>query len=153
MMDELEGSKQSGVFTISPGRDLYGELTLAGPKSRLYLRDKNFFSAHAIPDGCLKGVLHNLTKVTLIGCLSPGPGTVSYGDERYHFADLFPHYVIYGHQHIGPDEKKIAGTQFVVDDATTLFYDFDAFGFVLDAGQFIEPIIRAREKAFSRQIK
>jgi len=153
MMDELEGSKQIGTFTVSPGRDLHGELTLAGPKTSLYLRDKNFFSTDFVPDHCLKGILHDLNKVTLIDCISPGPGTAYYGAESYHFAEIFPHYVIYGGHHIGPKEKKITEVQFVIDDASTLFYDFDAFGHVIDAGQFIEPIISAREKAFNRQIK
>jgi len=152
-MDDLEGSKQSGTFTVSPGRDLHGELTLAGSKTSLYLRDKNFFSTDFVPDHCLKGVLHDLKKVTLIDCISPGPGTASYGAESYHFADIFPHYVIYGDHHLGPHEKKITEVHFVIDDATTLFYDFDAFGLVMDAGQFIGPIITAREKAFNRQIK
>ncbi len=101
MMDELEGSKQSGTFTVSPGRDLHGELTLAGPKTLLYLRDKNFFSTDFVPDNCLKGILHDFKKVTLIDCISPGPGTASYGAESYHFADIFPHYVVYGDHHLG----------------------------------------------------
>ena len=42
---------------------------------------------------------------------------------------------------------------FVIDDADTLFYDFDAFGHVLNAAQFIGPIIDAREKAYNRTIK
>ena len=37
-MDDLEQSKQSGTFTISPGKDIYGDLTLAGPNTSLYLR-------------------------------------------------------------------------------------------------------------------
>jgi hypothetical protein len=40
---------------------------------------------------------------------------------------------------------------FVVDDATTLFYDFDAFGSVLDARPFIEQIAHAN--ALPREIK
>jgi hypothetical protein len=152
MAPELEASKQSGTFSISPGRDLHGELTLAGPKTSLYLRDKEFFSTDFVPDGSLKGILHDLTRVTLIGCVSPGPGTAHYGTESYHFGEIFPHYVIYG-GHVGPQEERITEVQFVMDDASTLFYGFDAFGQVMDAGQFIGPIITAREKAFNRQIK
>jgi len=152
MMKELEGAKQVGTFTVSPGRDLHGELTLAGSKTSLYLRDKEFFPID-FPDRCLKGVLHDLKRVTLLGCISPGTGTASYGSEGYHFAEVFPYFAIYGNQHIGPQEKKIMAVDFVIDDADTLFYDFDAFGHVLDAGQFIGPIIDARERAYKRTIK
>jgi hypothetical protein len=151
MMKELEGTKQVGTFAVSC-RDLHGELTLAASKTSLYLRDKDFFPTD-FPDRCLKGVLHDLKRVTLLGCLSSGPGTASYGSERYHFAEVFPHFVVYGNQHIGPQEKKIMAIDFVIDDADTLFYDFDAFGHVLNAAQFIEPIIDAREKAYKRAIK
>lgn len=152
MMKELEGAKQVGTFTVSPGRDLHGELTLAGSKTLLYLRDKEFFPTE-FPDRCLKGVLHDLRRVSLLGCISPGPGTASYGSEGYRFAEVFPHVVIYGNQHIGPQEKKIMAVDFVIDDADTMFYDFDAFGHVLNATQFIGPIVAAREKAYERPIK
>jgi hypothetical protein len=152
MMNELEGSKQSGTFTIALGNELYGELTLAGSKTSLHLRDESFFSPNT-PDRSLKGVLHDLRKVTLVDCISPGTGTASYGTERYHFADIFPHYVIYGDDHVTPNDRKITEVQLVVDDASTLFYDFDAFGNVTDAAQFIGPIIDAREKAYNRKIK
>ena len=89
----------------------------------------------------------------MIYCISPGTGTASYGTERYHFADIFPHYVIYGYDHIGPSDKKITEAHLVIDDASILFYDFDAFGNVTNAAQFIGPIINAREKAYNRKIK
>jgi hypothetical protein len=57
MMKELAGDKQVGTFSVSTGRDLHGELTLAGSKTSLYLRDKEFFST-GFADRCVKGVLH-----------------------------------------------------------------------------------------------
>jgi hypothetical protein len=35
-MEKLEGMKQAGTFGISPGREIYGELSLAGRKSRVF---------------------------------------------------------------------------------------------------------------------
>lgn len=152
MMDELEGSKQTGRFTISPGTDVYGELTLAGAKTSLYLHDKEFFNTHAIPGQCIKGVLHDLTKISLIQCITTsGTGSGRRGDESYHFANIFPHFVAYGDHHIDPNEKTITEVRFVVDDATTLFYDFDAFGILLDAKPYIEQIAHAN--ALPREIK
>ena len=51
------------------GTDIYGELTLAGAKTSLYLQDKEDFNTHAIPDQCVKGILHDLTKITLMQSL------------------------------------------------------------------------------------
>lgn len=152
MMNELEQSKQAGTFTISPGRDVYGELTFAGRNTSLYLRDKEFFNANTILGQCVKGVLHDLTKVTLIECITTsGLGSACRGEERYSFASIFPHYVVHGDCHIIPDDKTITEIHFVVDDASTLFYDFDAFGTLIDARPFIEQIVQAN--GLEREIK
>jgi hypothetical protein len=144
-MDELEQSKQAGTFTISPGKDVYGELTLAGRNTSLYLRDNEYFDTSAMPGQCVKGILHDLTKVTLIQCITKeGLGSARRGDKTYHFASIFPHYVIHGDHHIAPDNKTITEIHFVVDDASTLFYDFDAFGSLIDARPFIEQIVHAK---------
>ena len=56
MINNLKKSKQAGTFTLSPGRDIYGELTLDGPNTSLYLQDKDHFDMQAIPDECVVGV-------------------------------------------------------------------------------------------------
>jgi hypothetical protein len=153
VMDKLEGSKRFGKFTLAPDKEIHGELTLLRAKTSLYLHDKDEFSTHAIPNRYIKGVLHDLTKVSLIECVTTsGPGHAARGGEEYHFASLFPHFVVYGDSHIAPNEKTIAKVHFAVDDATTLFYDFDAFGVLLDARPFIEEIAGANAKAVGRKI-
>ena len=92
----------------------------------------------------MKGIFHDLTKVTLLQCITSScPGSSIRGEQRNYFANIFPHYVIHGDHYVDPVEKKIAAVQFVVDDATTLFYDFDAFGSLIDARPFIEQIVQA----------
>jgi hypothetical protein len=51
-------SKRAGTFTISPGNDVNGELTLARARTSLYLEDKEFF--HTIGISYIKGVLRDL---------------------------------------------------------------------------------------------
>jgi hypothetical protein len=131
-MKGLEGVKQIGKFRLAPaGKDLHGELTLAGSNTSIYLQDGEFFEAFPKPSRCITGILLDLTRVTLINCITKsGTGSGSRGAERDHFATLFPHYVLYGDRYIDPDEAMVTAVEFVVDDATTLFY---AFGSVLDA--------------------
>src|SRR5580704_1450133 len=49
--------------------------------------------------------------------------------DRYHFAEIVPHYVVRGDRHIDPNEEIIDEIWFVLDDATTLCCEFNAFGF------------------------
>ena len=123
---------------------MHGEITLDGPKSSLYLHDKEYFHTTIIPNDCITGTLHDLTKVSLLKCLvTAGTGHVSRGEEIYCFAEIFPHFVLYGDRHISPTEKIITEIAFEIDDAGTLLYDFGAFGRVIDARPFIEQIVSA----------
>jgi len=145
MFDELKGGKRAGTFTIFPDKTVYGELTYAGPRTSLYLRDSTYFDTHPIAGGCLKGTLHDLTKVTLLHCLTArAPASVSSGTETYYYAKVFPHFVVHGDRHLTNDEKVITGVQFLVDDSSTLFYDLDAFGTLIDARPLIAEVVRAK---------
>ncbi len=141
-MGDLEEAERAGIFTICPGKDIYGELTFAGPSTSLYLRDNEYFDTQGIPGQCLKGTLHDLTKVTLLHCITKSAGSATHGKERYWFASIFPHFVLHGDRQITHDEKTIIEVHFVMDDASVLFYDFDAFGSLIDARPFIEQIVR-----------
>jgi len=153
-VDDLRKSKNAGRFTLAPGKEIYGELTLAGAETLLYLYDRQEFETHAGPHQCITGVLHDLTKVSLLKCITPlVPVHGGRLGEEYYFADAFPHFVISGDRFLEPSEKAISKLHFVVDDATTLFYDFDAFGIVLDSSQFIDQIAAANGKVAGRTIE
>jgi hypothetical protein len=64
--------------------------------------------------------------------------------------ELFPHFVASGDRFIAPDEASIDSVSFSFGDAAILFYDFDAFGYVIDAKPFIETIAHANK--LSREI-
>jgi hypothetical protein len=145
-MGTAEGFTKSGKFSVAPDRQVYGELRVAGKETSLYLRDDTFFDTHSVPDGCFTGTLYDLTKVTLIQCVTiEGPGSGSRDGDQYHYAKLFPHFVLEGRRHIEPTGRGIVESRFVIEDATALFYDFDAFGTVIDAIPHIERIATANK--------
>lgn len=151
MANEVVFSK-FGKFTISPGREVSGELRVAGRKTSLYLRDDEIFDPRAIPDGCLVGTLHDLTKVTMVQCICPGAGSSSRGAERYWFANLFPHYVLEGHSHLNPNENNIEDITLVIEDVTSVFHDFDAFSLTLRADPHLAQIVEDQAKKLNREI-
>jgi hypothetical protein len=146
-MESFEGFRKSGTFTVAAGTEVQGDLILKGPKTALDLYAKDFFSTHGIQEGCILGILHDRTKVSLIDCITTqGPGSGSRGDERYHFSTVFPHFVIFGEEHITATDKKITNMSFHVEDADSLFYDFDAFGQAIDAKPHMAKIIEERRE-------
>src|SRR5208283_956950 len=105
-MRATEGFTKFGKFSIAPDRQVYGELRVAGKETSLYLRDDAFFDTHSVPDGCVTGTLSDLTKVTLIQCVTiQGSGSGSCDGEKYHFTKLFPHFVLEGQRHIGSNDR------------------------------------------------
>lgn len=141
-MKFFKGLRKSGTFNVTLGKEVQGELIFEGPKTTLDLFSKDFFSTHTLQDGCILGVLHDLTKVSLIDCITTqGPGHGSRGGEHYQFASLFPHLVIVGSEHITSADRRIAAVSFHVNDAENLFYDFNAFGQVIDAKPHIEKLL------------
>jgi hypothetical protein len=68
---------------------------------------------------------------------------VAHGTDLYYYADLFPHFVISGDDHLDPKARVISAVEFLIDDANVLFADVDAFGRVFDARPYIEQIANA----------
>ncbi len=143
-MTNTETFTKFGKFVIDSGKELFGELRVAGKDSQLYLRNDERFDPHVSSEGCVTGVLHDLTKVTLLKCINlTGVGYSSRNDEIYYDAKIFPHFVLEGQRHLGADERTISKVTFELEDGTNLFYDFDAFGSVIDARPHIDRIATA----------
>jgi len=140
MADRSENA-QIGNFDLGDGVELIGELKLAGPKTTLSLHSTEFFDPRSCPDGYIRGSLHDHSKVSLIGCISTEAGTLSTAEGKSHFATVFPHFVLSGRRHLAPQESAISCIHFTIDDATTIFYDFDAFGLVVDARPLIRQVV------------
>jgi hypothetical protein len=151
-MSEISGKTQAGTFHVD-GREIYGELVVDGTNSSLRLRDEAEFNNRAMSDLCIHGTLHDLVKVSLFGCISAGVGHAARQEQRYYFAEDFPHHVISGPQHLKPTDETISAIHFVIDDATTLFYDFDAFAKVLRPNEHIETIAQANREIIRRDVK
>jgi hypothetical protein len=143
-MTKPETFTKFGKFVIDSGKELFGELHVAGRDSLLYLRDDERFDPHVTSEGCITGVLQDLTKVTLLDCINlTGVGYSSRNNEIYYDAKIFPHFVPEGERNLGANEEIISRIIFKLEDGTDLFYDFDAFGSVIDARPHIDRIATA----------
>ncbi len=128
-MQSLEGFRKSGVFTVGSAPGLAGDLALDGESTSLDLHSKEFFTTGDLPNGCILGALHDLTKVSLHGCITTeGPGRGGNGTEEYHFSKVFPHFVLFGCQHLKPGSAEVTHVSFSVSDGYVIFNDFAAFG-------------------------
>lgn len=151
-MEDLEKQTFAGMFTLSPGRKVRGELVLAGTQSFLYLWDDSFIGyerdeEHRGYAKFIKGVSNDLNKVSLIDCLDLGSGGTNRffpEEETIHNARFLPGYAVFGNDHISPDEKTIIETSLVIEDEAAFFCDPNAFGVMRTPSQsLVKRILRS----------
>ncbi|WCM28145.1 hypothetical protein NDN01_04255 [Sphingomonas sp. QA11] len=152
-MSEIEeGVKLSGVFEIG-GRAILGDLTISRGATILYLHDAEFFDLKMSDLACIRGTLHDRKKVTLLwSTLRSGPGSATYYGDRYTFYEVMPGYVVFGAHHLDVAKPSIDQITFHVDDAESIFYDFDAFGHVIHPTEVIDVVVEANERLIDRKI-
>ena len=134
-----------GKYTMPDGQILVGELRLKGPDTRLKVHSENFLHFPR-ETSSITGVSYAGDHISLIDCISQAEGHTSFGNGRatLHYAEVFPHFVAIGERHLDPGNACIAGIHFTATDLTSLFYDFDAFGTVIDSKAVIDAVLEER---------
>jgi hypothetical protein len=136
-----EHAQIQATFHLPDDREAIGQLLVNGPNSRLKLTSRS-----TLPD--LRKIQHlcgttlDLQKVTCIDCLplsQNSPFNVNRG--TYYCAEVFPHFVAVGNEHIDPDFASVYSISFTVDDLSSLFHDFVAFGRVTDAMPLMDSVL------------
>ncbi|WSG95382.1 hypothetical protein U8P76_23740 [Rhizobium johnstonii] len=141
-----------GEFDLA-GESIFGELTASGLDTNLYLQREKYFSPAAHNSRTIYGSLQDKRAVTLIDCnLPPTAGSSHSKKGSYRFANIFPHYVIFGDAHLNPEEPVVSRISWYLDDIDLAFYDFDAFGTALNPEKFIFDIVADHEKFVDRKI-
>jgi hypothetical protein len=130
-----------GTYNLADGRSVVGELRLKGANTLLKLHSDQDF-VPILPGANIEGVAYTGERLTLIDCHSPGSGhTYFKGQPLVYHTDVFPHYVAVGRRHLKPDEPVVRAIHFTTTDLATLFYDFDAFGHVIDPKPVIDLVL------------
>ncbi|MFB0948438.1 MAG: hypothetical protein QMB48_00235 [Burkholderiaceae bacterium] len=132
-----------GTFTLDNDQFVVGELKLKGAETLLKLHSDKLLQMpeHDVP---LNGITYGGDFVTLVDCVSSGIGERHKGQITRYYADVFPHYVALGKQHLDPINPCIKEIHFSITDITTLFYDFDAFGTLINPNPIIDSVLQER---------
>lgn len=137
-MDKGTNSGRLGTFTIGSVQTP-GLLVLNGQDS--YLRMYSDVRLHGSEAGKQTvGTLHDGTNVSLIKCVPTRLINSLRNGKPHSELEVFPNYVVEGSIHIDAVEASIRSITVFAEDATSLFYDFDAFGSVLTPGPVIQDI-------------
>jgi hypothetical protein len=146
---------KTGRFSISPNRTVAGELQIAGPQSSVLLRDDEALILGSGREPWITGSLYNQTEITLIDCiqLSATSHKVTGRVAQTHSLTLFPHFIVEGRVHLDPRKPTIRALSFTFEDAASLFYDFDAFGALIEATPYIQSITDITARKIGRPIR
>ena len=144
-----------GTFTLGK-LELVGELVLDLERTSLRLfyesptESPYGFHSFGGPDALnhIVGTLHDGRQVTLIDCIPQGTQSRVGGKT---VLTIFPHFVIHGASHIDAQLPSITRLIFEIEDAATLFYDFDAFSVTWsDARPLVQALIENRRASLAR---
>ena len=129
----------TGKFTFPSVGEARGKLALDGTRSSLQVWSEDndltpiWYEEMHRDVGSIKGTLDDQNKVSLINCLTQGKEfPTTRGEIVVHKASFFPHYVVFGDQHISHEEETVTEVRFVIEDGNVLFHDPDAFGGITD---------------------
>lgn len=140
---KMTSGRLFGRFALG-GREVIGDVQLDGSNTLVRISDTARFELARPRIPCLHGLSIDFQKISLIDCVPvSGPETGErYGEPTCSWT-LFPHFVTVGDCHVEVHEPVIKHVRIFLSDATALFYDFLAFGTLLDAKPHIEAIARA----------
>lgn len=128
----------SGVFTTPDAQEVFGDLHLKGRRTTLRLHLKRELPSFPAST-TINGELGDLRKVSCLDCVVGSAGSRYQGDAgRYHYAEIFPHFVTIGDRHFAPGEPSIRAVHFTTPDLPSIFYDFRTFGHILASKSSIE---------------
>lgn len=148
---QYETDNLTGTFRLENGRTVFGSLCVRGEVSKVSLFADTEFPPIPEDYTYLTGDLHDGRLATLFRCtLERIERRSTNPDRSKHSAQLFPHFVALGCQHIPPLAPCISQISFAMRDASSVFYDFDAFSRVLDPTPFVTLL--ANDKAQFRHI-
>ena len=149
MADRSRGS-HIGKFTFPDGYTCSGEIEIAGKDSSIHLYSDEVFLPGSQP--FVHAVMLNGKKASFFNCIREGATTGNKDAGVSASVRLFPHFVLSGDVHLVPEENCILGVNLSFDDASTLFYDFDAFSTVLRPKQFIQQLIDSNKPEVNRAV-
>jgi hypothetical protein len=153
-VQSFHGKKLLADFDVGPNGQVYGEISLdrAGTVVSLFSKGEFDWNRLRTPGAVLRGVLHDGTKVTVFGCALQQHRFPRSEDGSCGRTRMLADFVAFGSEHLAPDQPLIRDVHFGVDDATSLYYDFDAFGSVLKPEEHIETIANANFETTGRRV-
>ncbi|MGB6103066.1 MAG: HEPN domain-containing protein [Pusillimonas sp.] len=144
-MSRKKKSQLSGIFTLPNGDQAFGNLKLRRRKTVLKVHPKVEVNPIATPV-TINGILGDLQKVSCIDALV---GACSSGyqkdGDRYHYAEIFPHFVTIGSRYCSPTDPAIIRVHFTTQDISILFHDFHAFGHHVISKAEAESLVQANK--------
>lgn len=143
--DEL--NRVLGDYFLDSSEVAFGELNLKGVNTLLTLHSKNNLERFLNHQN-INGRLYSGKCITLIDCINSGynQGFHSDGNTQYQHK-VFPHYVAIGNCHLDPKEDCISSLEFTTSDLGVLFYDYDAFGSVINSSEVIDYVLKNSRKS------
>lgn len=154
MPQEYENFRKVGRFRLADGRELQGELRICGAATILELySDSPESPLDKQTSADISGQFHDGSAVSLIHCIVTSSSVKGGVDTHYCCTSVFPHFVIFGSSAVSSLDQTVSKMSFTIEDAPTIFYDYDTFGSVSDVQPHISNILETETERRGREIR
>ena len=111
-----------GTFSLPSQPSVQGYLTLNGKNTALHVWDTASFELPASSLPTVTGVLNTGRRISLLGCVATRTSCAMFAhDERSHFLELSPNFVLSGGTHLVAGQESVSEIYFTVRDDGMLF--------------------------------
>lgn len=151
---EYKNFRKVGRFRLADGRELQGELRLRGAATILELYSdlpESPLDAQTSTD--ISGQFHDGSAVSLLHCLVVSESSKGGVETHHRCTSVFPHFVIFGSSVVSSLDQAVNKISFTIEDAPTIFYDYDTFGSVSDVQPYMDDILDAETERRGRKIR
>jgi hypothetical protein len=153
----MEGEKHLATVKLAEGQTAVAEFLLDGPDSYLRIYSQTSLNNWQPPPVIL-AVLTDGTHITFHDCISlgeqssfiVGQSNAPIAPMRY-LTKLFPHGVVVGGLCL-TEEVRFHSAHILVDDASAIFYDPNAFGYDLSPELHIDSILEQIKEKYGKAI-
>ena len=128
------GHPIGALFDLHDGRKVAGQVTLEGGELFQNTAKLSDDSSLSVPIGSSLYGMSEHGMVSLLDCHGSNLATTRWDASAFFRCDLSFRYVLFGRQHLHPEDKAIMGIQFTFDEIDAILSNqgFDAFGHILD---------------------
>lgn len=150
-LSDLKGNRQFAIIRTTTNVAIHAEFLIDGENSFVKIYSNKDLGDDLIKYRNIEGNLSDGTKISFIDNIAREKGRFHKNNEDMFYITFEPNWISLGDKFLRT-EDRLKSISVLTDDAKNIYYDFDAFGSIINVNEYIDEIIKIQEKRLNRKI-